>query len=141
MSNRVRLDWDEDKLGVTITRIDGDPSPMTLKWNSRNQIPSEVKIIEIYENFLDGLDETEIYAKVFNMPFNKQLSLGFLKSGKFDEALFRLGKVDIKFPIGKDNKLVWKAPKIKKSEKFGFGAGSSSNAAWIDLKDKNSKNR
>jgi len=136
MSSKVRIDWDEDSLGATISKTEGNPSPMTLKWNDSHQIPSESKLIEMYENFLDGLDDTEIYAKVFDIPFNKQLSLGVLKSGKFDEALFRLGNVDIKFPIGKDNKLVWKAPKIKKSDKFGFGAGSSSNAAWIDVKDK-----
>lgn len=135
-NNRMFFDWSEDGLSVSISYNNTLDKVLTLSWKNHSEIPSEEKLAQIYESYVVSTIQPESYLKIVKLPFNKQLNLGFMKSDReFDEALFRIGGVDLSFPISKDNKLVLKAPKFKKSEEFGFGMGGSSKAAWIDLKD------
>lgn len=143
--NDVVFSWSADGLSLVMSNksINEKPQKVKLSWNDKSEIPSEERLVQIYNNYFDTISdvsnsETENYGKVIDLPFNKQLAMGFLKKADFDEALFRLGKFDISFPITKDNKLVFKAPKVTKSDNFGFGAGSAKNALWMDLRDKNS---
>lgn len=145
-SDNVVFNWSDDGLSLTMSNTgkNGKAQKVKLEWDNHSEIPSKERLIQIYNNYFDGTEDysdsqTEIYGKSIDLPFNKQLVMGAIKKADFDDALFRIGKFDISFPITKDNKLVFKAPKITKSEGFGFGAGSSSNAAWFDVKDK--KNR
>lgn len=135
-NNQMFFDWSEDGLSVAISGKNNSDKTLTLSWKKHSEVPSEEKLAQIYESYVSSDIAPESYLKIFKLPFNKQLNLGFMKSDRdFDEALFRIGGVDLSFPISKDNRLVLKAPKFKKSEEFGFGMGGSSKAAWIDLKD------
>lgn len=140
-SNDVVFDWSDDNLSLVMSNTgqNGKSQKMRLSWDTPDEIPTKERLVQIYNNYFDtnsSAPKAESYGKTVNLPFNKQMVLGFAKEAEFDNALFRLGNIDITFPITRNNKLVLKAPKITKSDKFGFGAGSSSNAAWVNFRDK-----
>lgn len=137
--NGVNFDWSNDGLKLVMSKMNaqGKSQKLTLEWDDHSEIPAPGKLVEIYNNYFETLEPTtEVYGKVLQLPFNKQLNVGTIKKADFDDALFKLGNIDISFPITKDNKLVLKAPKITRSKNFGFGAGSAKSAAWLEFKNK-----
>lgn len=138
----VVFKWSDDGLKVVMSsRTDEVNDTLSLSWDSLSKVPSQDKLASIFVNYVNTSDErspiSEAYTKRIELPFGRELDMGFMNSsGGFDEALFKVGPLNVSFPISRDNKLVLKAPKFKKSDVFGFGAGGTHKAAWIKLRDK-----
>lgn len=138
----VVFKWSDDGLKVELSsRKEGVDDTLSLSWDNLSKIPSHDKLASIFVNYINTTDErspiSEAYTKRIELPFDKEIDMGFMNSsGGFDEALFKVGPLNVSFPISRDNKLVLKAPKFKKSDVFGFGAGGTNKAAWIKLRDK-----
>ena len=144
--DNVVFEWSDDGLSVVMSNTGkhNKKQKLKLEWENHSDVPTEKRLTQIYNDYFNSTEDysdskTEIYGKSIELPFNKQLSMGMIKKADFDDVLFRIGKYDISFPVTKNNKVVFKAPTIRKSSEFGFGGGSANNAVWLEFKNKDNE--
>lgn len=143
MSN-ISSTWSNDGLSVKMVDLDNPGNKLSLTWDSLDEIPSEEKLTSMFIKYFDQIDQhrtdenekIEMFTRVFKLPYGKKMDVGYSHQSHYDEALFRLGKFDVTFPVDKNGKILFNSqPKIKKSKIFGFGGGTANKAAWLNFRN------